>query len=106
MAHSKLFCVAAATFTLVSVSAAAQDQAGGLEEITVTARKTTESLIDVPLAITAISAEQMSERGIRDALYDVATFTPGFTFQNQSANRNDRGFKAFTCCRWEYLGRD
>ncbi len=70
--------------------------AQGLEEITVTARKTTESLIAVPIAVTALSAEALGDRGIIDPLADVATFTPGFTFQNQTTNRNDRGFRTFT----------
>jgi len=37
-----------------------------LEEITVTARKTSESLQEVPLAITAIGAEEIDRLGIRD----------------------------------------
>ena len=69
--------------------------AQGLEEITVTARKTEESLMSVPLSVTAITAKDLEDRGVRDPLFDVATYTPGFTFQNQSVNRNDRGFKIF-----------
>lgn len=69
--------------------------AQGLEEITVTARKTEESLMSVPLAVTAITAKDLEDRGVRDPLFDVATYTPGFTFQNQSVSRNDRGFKIF-----------
>ena len=37
-----------------------------LEEITVTARKTTESLQDVPLAITALGAEEIDRLGLKD----------------------------------------
>ena len=69
--------------------------AQGLEEITVTARKTAESIMSVPLAVTAITAKDLADRGVRDPLFDVAIYTPGFTFQNQSVNRNDRGFKTF-----------
>jgi len=67
-----------------------------LEEIIVSARKMDESLISVPLSITAFTGEDVEARGIRDAFSDVAAYTPGFTFQNQSVNRNDRGFKTFT----------
>ena len=65
-----------------------------LEEITVTARKTSESLVDVPVAITALSGEDLAERGIND-LFDLASFTPGFRFQNQAVGRNDRGFTQY-----------
>ncbi|MES2033469.1 MAG: TonB-dependent receptor [Pseudomonadota bacterium] len=85
---------------LVSVAAAtsafAQDTGAvsELEEIVVTARKTSESLIDVPMAVTAISAAQIEERGIAD-VQDIASFTPGFKQQAQSVGRNDRGFKQY-----------
>ncbi len=52
-----------------------------LDEIVVTARKTEERLIDVPLAITALSERAIEERGIRN-LDDVAANTPGLTFSN------------------------
>jgi iron complex outermembrane receptor protein len=53
----------------------------GLEEVVVTARKTAEQLIDVPLAVTAFTAETIEARGITN-LDDVAAFTPGLTFSN------------------------
>ena len=52
-----------------------------LEEVVVTARKTSEQLLDVPLAITAFTAEAIESRGISN-LDDVAAFTPGLTFSN------------------------
>ncbi len=52
-----------------------------LEEIVVTARKTSEQLLDVPLAITAFTAEAIEARGIAN-LDDIAAFTPGLTFSN------------------------
>jgi iron complex outermembrane receptor protein len=51
-----------------------------LDEIVVTARKTAERLQDVPLSITALTAEQMQQRQIRD-LADVAALTPGLNFE-------------------------
>lgn len=78
--------VGAAVATLVAFTAAttgrAQDQgAMGLDEVVVTARKTSEALINVPLAITAFTAESIEARGITN-LDDVAAFTPGLTFSN------------------------
>ena len=72
-------------FTLVamptsSAQSVAQDDLA-LEEVVVTARKSTESLIDVPLAITAFTADAIESRGISN-LDDVASFTPGLTFSN------------------------
>ncbi|MBW7931176.1 MAG: Plug domain-containing protein, partial [Gammaproteobacteria bacterium] len=52
-----------------------------VQEIIVTARKKAESLRDVPVAITAFSAESIEEAGIRD-LDDVAELTPGLSFFN------------------------
>ena len=52
-----------------------------LQEVVVTARKSSESLIDVPLSITAFTAEAIEARGIAN-LDDVAAFTPGLTFSN------------------------
>lgn len=50
------------------------------ETIVVTARKRTEALIDVPLAITALPAEEIEKAGIEDVA-DVALQTPGFSFR-------------------------
>jgi len=50
-----------------------------LEEIVVTARKREESLLDVPLSVTAVSAAILEERSIRD-IRDLAAFTPGLSY--------------------------
>lgn len=52
-----------------------------LEEITVTARKVAERLLDVPVSINAFTAVEIERAGIRD-LNDVAALTPGLTFSN------------------------
>lgn len=54
-----------------------------LEEVTVTARKREESLQDIPLSITAFSAEELQEAQIVD-LVDLSSFSPGMNFRNQS----------------------
>ncbi|WP_404476729.1 TonB-dependent receptor [Novosphingobium sp. BL-52-GroH] len=66
----------------------------GVGDIVVTARKSNETLTDVPIAITALTSEALEARGITDVA-DLAAFTPGFRFQNQSVGRNDRGFKQY-----------
>jgi outer membrane receptor protein involved in Fe transport len=72
----------------------AQDRAeaaGGLalEEIVVTARKREESLQDVPLSITAFSADTLEQRGI-ESIYDVARVTPNLSFNRTFGRAFDR----------------
>lgn len=82
----RLAGILAATSALTPIGLAfAQAPAGDetlvLEEIVVTARRESERLLDVPLAITAISAAQIEAKGIR-SLGDIAESTPGLTFSN------------------------
>jgi iron complex outermembrane receptor protein len=60
------------------------DESAGLDEIVVTARKTAERLVDVPLAITAFSSEAIEQKGISN-LDDIAAATPGLTFSDVQA---------------------
>lgn len=50
-----------------------------LEEVVVTAQKRTESLQDVPITITALSSEALSDFGI-DSLFELADLVPGMVF--------------------------
>ncbi|MCP5328342.1 MAG: TonB-dependent receptor [Sinobacteraceae bacterium] len=54
-----------------------------LETVVVTARRESESLLDVPLAITAFEARQIENFGLR-SLDAIASQTPGLTFANYS----------------------
>ena len=76
----------ALTLTLASVQDAdAQQQGDGarsvLEEVIVTARKREESVQDIPLSVSAISAETIERAGIDD-LESVADFTAGLIYQD------------------------
>lgn len=59
------------------------DNRGGedfnLEEIVVTARKREENLLDVPLSITAFSADDISNRNLQ-SVTDLSRLTPNFTY--------------------------
>ena len=57
----------------------------GIGEIVVTARKRSESLQNVPVAITAVTSEQMVDRSIKD-ITDIAASTPSFFTQMSSAD--------------------
>jgi iron complex outermembrane recepter protein len=59
----------------------AADAASVPGEIIVTARSKAESVQDVPLSITAYTADDLKRRGFQD-LKDIGQFTPGFTFEN------------------------
>ncbi|MCU0757657.1 MAG: TonB-dependent receptor [Steroidobacteraceae bacterium] len=70
----------------------AQENAGAtasLEEVTVTARKREESLQDVPISITAFSAEAIADANIYD-VRDIARFTPNINFQSTGGNGTGR----------------
>ncbi|MES2495936.1 MAG: TonB-dependent receptor [Pseudomonadota bacterium] len=56
-----------------------QDDGGSLDEILVTARKTTERLQDTPISITAIDRDALERRGIT-SLAEVAKVTPGLNY--------------------------
>ncbi len=55
-----------------------QSWSGQIEEIVVTAQHRTERLQDVPIAISAASAEQMKAQGIDNA-FDIGKMTPSFS---------------------------
>ncbi|MDW8258029.1 MAG: TonB-dependent receptor [Gammaproteobacteria bacterium] len=72
--------------TIGAHSVWAQDQSDegeslSVDEVVVTARRAEERLLDVPLAVTAFTTEQIESQGIRN-LDDIAALTPGLTFSN------------------------
>ena len=81
-----LISTALATIVVASAEANAQTRqsadsapAGGLEEIVVTAQRTSENLQRVPLSVTVINADALAKNDIRD-LSRLDVLTPGFSF--------------------------
>jgi len=79
--------------------ASAQEGASGasgrvIEEVTVSARRRDESLIEAPLAITALTAESMELKGIEDRR-DLNRFTPGFKAAPQNTSSASRLINAY-----------
>ncbi len=77
-------CTAAAQGTSEAASAS-----GPIEEILVTARKRTETLQDTPVAVTAVTADQIQDFGIQ-SLADISKMTSGLLFDSEfirGANR-------------------
>lgn len=64
----------------IASSQVSAQQSVQLEEITVTAQRREESLQDVPVAVTALSPEQLESNGVA-TLVDVARFAPNTTLQ-------------------------
>lgn len=65
----------AAIAAILTPTAWAEDSSAGLEEVVVTAQKREQNLQDVPVAITAINAEQLTDRKIDD-ISDVGSTAP------------------------------
>ncbi len=83
-----LFAVAAAPAAQAAQSApagtsGASDKDDGLSEIVVTAQRREQSVQDVPVAISAFSAEQLARQGASSAL-DIAQFVPNMIAQNNT----------------------
>lgn len=74
-----------------SVPAMAQssDQSVAVDDIIVTARKTNERLQEVPLAITAVNAQEMQRRGIREVA-DLSAVAPGLNIEKDQGRRFER----------------
>ena len=74
-----VFCVLVAGVIVAPRPLIAQE--GALEEIIVTARKREESVQDIPIAVSAFTANDIRELGI-SSVNDIALYTPGFSFQS------------------------
>lgn len=57
-----------------------------IDEITVTVRKRDEMLLEVPVAVTAMTARLIEDLGLRQ-LNDVARHTPGFSFSSSTGRQ-------------------
>src|SRR5579863_4152381 len=58
---------------------------GGLQEVVVTATRREESLSKVPISVTALTEEDIDQRGIKD-FQDIVRFTPGVNIDNSGTN--------------------
>jgi iron complex outermembrane receptor protein len=82
-----LFSKCVATVIALSVAGSIQAQQGTLEEVTVTARKRTENLQEVPIAVTAFTAAEIQAAGIERPA-DYLSLIPNVTIVD-SANLGD-----------------
>lgn len=87
----RLRALSGALLSAAAMSAAAQSEKPELEEVVVTAQKREERLQDVPVAVTALSGEQLANAGINDTA-SLTNLTPSLTFTEGAhpANKNFR----------------
>jgi iron complex outermembrane receptor protein len=83
--------ISGALMSAAAMTAGAQTDAPGLEEVVVTAQKRVERLQDVPLAVTAVSGEALLARGVNDTA-GLVNVTPSLTY-TQGANPNNTNFR-------------
>ncbi|NQV86251.1 MAG: TonB-dependent receptor [Woeseiaceae bacterium] len=60
-----------------------------IDEIVVTSRKRDESLFEIPVSVTAFSADDIINKGLEE-LPDLVAFTPGFHYAENSVGRGGR----------------
>ncbi|MFC3079185.1 TonB-dependent receptor [Phenylobacterium terrae] len=77
--HRLLLSGAALSVAFGATAARAQEEASLLDEVVVTAEKREESIQDVPVAITAFTAERRELIGI-ETVTDMTNFTPGLNY--------------------------
>ena len=70
----------------VSVQAQTEPSAESIEQVIVTARKRDESLLDVPISISAVTEDMMSRNAMR-SVADVAPTVPGLNVNSDSVGR-------------------
>jgi iron complex outermembrane receptor protein len=80
-----LICAAAGFQTLSTpVNAQAVEPSAQIEEVVVTARRREERLQDAPVAVTALSAQALQNRGV-DSVDQIAKFAPSIRFDGAAA---------------------
>jgi iron complex outermembrane receptor protein len=96
-AHWKLGAVSqsaiavAAVFGMASPALAA-DAAEEADTIVVTARKSNENILKVPVTVVAITSDVLEKKGIA-SVTDMAAATPGININNSSSGHADRSFQ-------------
>ena len=81
-----VFCTAdSAIETAFAASNPPDTAGGGIEEVIVTAERRTENVQNVPMSVTQLSAEQLTERQVSQPL-DLQTVVPGLTVVNAASD--------------------
>jgi outer membrane receptor protein involved in Fe transport len=76
IASTLKYTASAIVLSMLAGTASAQAPSGGIDEIVVTAQKREQSLQDVPIVVTAVSAQLLQDSGVKD-IKDLTILTPG-----------------------------
>jgi len=71
-----------------SAFAQSTGEGAGLETVTVTARRQTERLVDVPASVTVVTSQQLERTGV-DRVSGIVQFTPGVSIVTGTAEAGD-----------------
>lgn len=88
LATASISLIAAPAFAQEALDAPAEEDAGSLEEIVVTAQKRQERLQDVPVSVTALSSEQIVNQRIVD-FSDLTRAAPSLTITQTTSSPNN-----------------
>lgn len=77
--------IPAHAFAAEAADSSVAENSGDATEILVTAQKIEQRAVDVPITISAVSAQRMTELGVSD-LDELSNYIPGLNVQEQSAN--------------------
>jgi outer membrane receptor for ferric coprogen and ferric-rhodotorulic acid len=75
--------------TAQTAPATATDDSASLLEIVVTAQRRSEKMVDVPISVTALGAEQMATANVQN-LSDIAQLTPALRFDTRRSSYSPR----------------
>ena len=97
---NKFNLTAVAGFLLIVMTVMSQTAAAAvLEEIVVTARKTSESLTETPVAVSVLTDEFFDESGF-NTITEIVRFVPGYDFSpittTRAASPSIRGISTFS----------
>jgi iron complex outermembrane receptor protein len=93
--HLQLAQAAEQSSSEAAASTATPDKSTTLQEIIVTARKTSEAIQDVPISVTAFSGEQLQERGAVD-VKDILRAVPGLSFTDVERGQTKYSIRGIT----------
>jgi iron complex outermembrane receptor protein len=66
-----------------------------LEEVVVTARKRTETALNVPMSISALAGDQLARRGVRNNR-DLGAYFPGVSFNDSNGSNSEFSIRGLT----------
>lgn len=87
----RAMAISSAFVAALSDAVVAQESQRGLEQVIVQARRVEENVQDVPLAITAMSSEQLEKAGVAQ-FYDLAQAAPSVVWTPTTARKDASGF--------------